>query len=70
MTSVFGMCEMEQAAILILDTQWERPFDPIDPAIFTGNDLARVGYFELQAHGWIDKYGVATRSFWERVHGR
>lgn len=69
MTSTFGHREPELAAIKILDTQWERPFEPVDPKIFTDTE-EREGFDDLRAMGWIGENNVPTRAFWNRVHGR
>lgn len=68
MIGVFGHRELELAAIRILDEQWRKPTEPIDPAIFTDDD-EREGFADLQRWGWIDGM-VPTPQFWRRVHER
>lgn len=69
MINVLGQREMELAAIKILDHYWEAPYAPIDIEIFT-DDLEKAGFAELKAYNWLTPHGVATRAFWQRVHGR
>ena len=69
MIGVFGMREMELAAIEILDDQWDQPFNPVDTRIFDTTDSLE-GFKELVKLGWIGRDHVPTITFWQRVHGR
>jgi len=65
---LFGNCEMEQAALVILDRYGHRPSAPIDPNVFDTTDEID-GWIDLQRHGWMNGR-VPTTAFWDRVHRR